>query len=519
MNTSHRRGISTVRSERYASDRYGSPPTPARDTYLARGWNRTTAPTTGAASHPLAERELTENLRIRAVEISTAFDRIEPVVKAIVTAQFTDNFEAFAQAQIKRDLDIDLPLDVFRAQWSAPLDARTLYARCVLGTFCRLIEREFDRGLTHLSEGENAQELIHRWGFHAIDVTPCADGRLSGVIDYILRIPPSVIAYRKSYAGALFDVEDSLRHWETVELRRWREGLPNAADAPTRFLKIGIYHFSSLDPDHEGCAAHGSNAARAATAVLNRLQEFAQAIEQTHCCGATVATLLLGVDTDTDAIRLHVPDAGGLMVIDRYVDNLALFEQTRVLSREGAKDAIRLAVAQCCRVPLDDAATEGMRWFCGYLLKNNAGQIAAVRDWHGAAYTDSGHTERLIIVGDAVDDVQLRNLAFQAQMATVEEGATDLDIGVKVLRGRHQPLGLSVPILVHMGYDKRIPGSRNRAQQRALRLQSAIENRYRKLPAGSIVVQSIIRAGSGGPVSLIEPAHAAAAQTLTESVS
>jgi carboxysome shell carbonic anhydrase len=491
---------------------------PGRQATLGlRGWDKTLAPHTPAhGRHPLADRELTEHLRRRALEIGAAFDRIEPEVKALAEEQFAEDFATVGSARIKRQLGLDLPPNVFKTSWSAPLDARALYARCVLGTFCRLIEREFDRDLARMSEGESAEELIRRWGFHAIDVTPCADGRLSGVIDYILRIPPAVIAYRKSYAGALFDVEESLRHWETVELRRWREGEPNAADTPTQYLKVGIYHFSSLDPHHEGCAAHGSDTVRAATAVLTRLQEFQEAVAQTHCCEATAATLLIGVDTDTDAIRLHVPDAQGLMAVDRYVNNLALFEETRMLSRDAAKDAIRSMVAQCAGVPIDDAATEGSRWFCGYLLKNNVGQIDAVRDWHGAAYSDNGHTERLIIVGDAVDDVQLRNLAFQAQMDTVEEGAVDLDIGVKVLRALHEPLGLSVPILVHLRYDPRIPGSRIRAAARARRLQSAIEARYPELGAGSVFVQSVIRAGTGAELSRVEFALPSDTQSTAE---
>jgi carboxysome shell carbonic anhydrase/carboxysome peptide A len=365
----------------------------------------------------------------------------------------------------------------------------------VLGTFCRLIEREFDRTLAVRSDGEDAETLIRRFGFHAIDVTPCADGRLSGVIDYILRIPPAVVAYRKSFAGAMFDVLESLGHWETVELRRWREAKPNSADENTRFLKIGVYHYSSVDPAHQGCAAHGSDTARAGSALLERLQQFAGAVQQTHCCGAQVGTLLIGVDTDTDAIRMHVPDAAGAMSIDRRIDNLALYESTRALGREAAKEAIRTAVAECAGVSVDDPHTEGMRWLCAYLLKNNIGEIDAVRAWHGGAYSDRGHTEQLIVVGDAVEDVQLRNLAFQAQMDTVEEGASDLDIGVSILRGLHEPRGLAVPILVHLRYDARIPGAQERAVQRAHRLQTAIAARYAALvDSGRLVVRSVVRA-------------------------
>jgi carboxysome shell carbonic anhydrase len=464
-----------------------------------------------ALGHPLADHAVSNALRLRGEEIAAAFARIEPELRALAARQFEESFASLAAARVHEQFGLSLPAAAFAAQWSAPLDARRLYAKVVIGTFCRLIERDFDRGHAAMNDGERAEDLIRRWGFHAVDVTPCADGRLSGVIDYILRVPPAVIAYRKSFAGALFDVEESLRHWETVELRRWRENRPNPPDSPTRYLKIGVYHFSSIDPRHEGCAAHGSDEGVAAEALLERLRQFAQAVRQTHCCDAGVATLLIGVDTDTDAIRVHVPDREGRIAAARCVDNLALYEQTRLLGREGAKDAIRAAVAACAGTDDDDAATEGMRWFCGYLLKNNIAQIDAVRGWHGGTYSDRGHTERLLIVGDAVDDVQLRNLAFQAQMDTVEEGSIDLDIGIGILRGLHEPRALAVPVLVHLRFDPRIPGARERAVHRARRLCSAIEARHAALAAaGGLQVQAVVRAGDAATLDAVEPLAAAA---------
>ncbi len=464
-----------------------------------------------SAGHPLADRSVSDLLKKRAEEIEMAFAAIEPELSALAAAQFEDGFAERASCQIQDRLGVFVPPEELHATWAAPLDMRGLYATCVLGTFCRLIERAFDRELSSLSDGESAEALIQRWGFHAVDITPCADGRLSGVVDYILRVPPSVVAYRKSYAGAMFDVAESLRHWETVELRRWREGVPSPASAPTRYLKIGVYHFSSADPSHEGCAAHGSDDARAAAALLERLSQFEQAVEATHGCGAGVAALLVGVDTDTDAIRVHVPDDAGRMSAERYVDNRQMYGRTASMSREGAKNAIREAVADCAGVAADDPATEGMRWFCGYLVKNNLAQVDAVRDWHGGPYADRGHTERLIVVGDAVDDVQLRNLAFQAQMETVEEGAADLDVGVKILHRIHEPRGLGVPILVHFRYDPRIPGDVERTQRRAERLSAAILSRYRELAAsGFLHVQWVVRPGPALPFAGVARAEAPA---------
>jgi carboxysome shell carbonic anhydrase len=447
-------------------------------------------------AHPLADAAVSEGLRRRADVIESAFAAIDPVLRSLAPGQFDPGFPAAAAETLRARLGLTVAPAALQATWTDPLDLRALQAHCVLETFRRLVEHAFDRDLARFSEGEPVEDLIRRWGFHAIDITPCADGRLSGVVDYILRVPPSVVTSRKSYAGAMFDLDESIRQWEIVELRRWREGLPNRADAPTRYLKIGVYHFSVADPTHEGCAAHGSDGARAAGALLARLEDFALAVRRRHGPAASPAILMIGVDTDSDAIRVHVPGADGRMAADRYIDNRDLHETTRPLAREAAKTAIREAVARAAGAASDDPGTEGMRWFCGYLLKNNLGQVEAVRLWHGGAYADGGHTERLIVVGDAIDDVQLRNLAFQAQMDTIEEGAPDLLVGVSILRKRLEPQGLAVPVLAHVRYDPQTPGARDRAIVKANRLRTAILASHPALAErGFLHVHAVVRAG------------------------
>lgn len=459
-----------------------------------------------ARGHPLAEPALSAALKQRAEEIEAAFALIQPVLRRLAPRQFDDGFPEQAQRELADCLGVDIPAAELESSWSTPLDLGRIHARCVLGTFGNLVEREFDRNLAALlDEGESAEVLIRRFGFHAVDITSCSDGRLLGAVDFILRVPPAVVAWHDAYAGAMFDVEDALHRWEAVELRRWREGRPNDAREPTRYLKIGLYHFSSADPRHQGCAAHGSDEVRAATALLARLQELEGAVESTQCCAASVATLLVGVDTDTDAIRVHVPDAAGKTDVHRFVSSAALYEQTAGLEREAAKELIRQAVAGCTGVDAADAATEGMRWLCGYLLKNNIGQVDAVLGWIGGRYADPGHTEKLLVAGDAIDDVQLRNLAFQAQMRTLEEGAVDLDVGIGILRRTNAPHGLAVPVLVHVTYDERIPGAGATAQARARRLAAAIETRYAGAagPDG-LVVQGVVRARGGSCLEVVE---------------
>jgi hypothetical protein len=155
-----------------------------------------------------------------------------------------------------------------------------------------------------------------------------------------------------------------------------------------------------------------------------------------------------------------------------------VLEMTRGQSREQAKEAIRTVVADAAGVSPEDTATEGMRWFCGYLLKNNLAQVEYVQTYHDGRYADLGHTERFITVGDSFDEVQLRNLAYQAQMETIEEGATDMDVGIRIFRKINVEKDLPIPVFIHYRYDGRVPGSRARATERCRRLERAIHARY-----------------------------------------
>lgn len=473
-------------------------------------WNGGSTFSLPAGEHPLAEPALSAALQQRAEEIEAAFALIAPTLRRLAPRQFDDDFPEQAHRELASSLGVDIPAVELESSWSAPLDLGRIHARCVLGIFRNLVEREFDRNIVRLlDEGESAEVLIQRFGFHAVDITSCADGRLGGAVDYILRVPPAVVVWHDSYAGSMFDVEDALHRWEGVELRRWREGRPNDASEPTRYLKIGIYHYSSVDPRNKGCAGHGSDEVRAATALLGRLREFEGAVESTQCCEASAATLLVGVDTDTDAIRVHVPDASGQMDVDRFLFSGTLYEQTASLEREAAKEFIRHAVADSAGVDAADAETEGMRWLCGYLLKNNIGQVDAVRGWNGGTYADAGHGEKLIVAGDALDDVQLRNLAYQAQMGTVEEGVVDLDVGIHVLDGMNAPKGLAVPVLVHVAYDERIPGAGARARARARRLAAAIETRYAGgAGTAGLVIQVVVRGRGRSRLEVVEAERA-----------
>jgi len=314
-----------------------------------------------------------------------------------------------------------------------------------------------------------------------MDVAHCADGRLAHAIGYVLRLPHAAVR-RRSYAGVLFDVENTVRKWTEVELRRFREGQPNTADAPTRYLKVAVYHFSSRAPREQGCAAHGSDDTAAARAALERLHAFRQAIENSFCCGASIDILLIGVDTDTDAIRVHVPDGAGDCVLDRWLDARQAYDSTRAMSAEQA----RARLAELVRAHALNPPPGTVRLVAN-LIERNFSQIDYVRAYHGGAYADAGHAERFIGAGIGFDDLQLRNLTYFAYLKTVEEGAAHLDVGIKIFTGLLLRRGLPVPIVVRYDYHGGVPGARQRAIAHCERIAQAIDARYAQLRADGLL--------------------------------
>lgn len=451
----------------------------------------------GGGSHPFAEPAIALDLDRREQEVESSFLRLSETLRDLAPRQFEDDFPALAVARL-RAIGVDADPDWFNAHWTRPLDMGAIHARAACRLFATLVQSGTERDRYASDDGEPVAELIRRWGFHAVDITPCADGRLAGLLGAVLRIPLSIVTARKSFAGAMFNVAQNLHEWEEVELNRHRRGLPNAPDAGTRFLKVGVYHYSSVDPAHDGCAAHGSDTCRAMTALHGRLLEFQAAAQAMHGAGDEIALLLIGLDTDTDAIRVHVPDASGAMDDNRFVDAADLYQTTRDMPRDAAKDAVRDAVARAAGVHPDDAATEGMRWFCGYLLKNNIAQVDAVLQKYHGPYPEAGHAEKLIVIGDPVDDVQLRNLAFQAQMNSVEEGAQDLKVGLHILGGQSSA---NVPVLVLRDFDPEIPGDDRAAAEVADRMRAAVLAMETEAP---VTVEAALRPGTGGALEFLE---------------
>lgn len=445
------------------------------------------------AEHVLRRGE--ENARLSDYErgVKRAFDGIVPTLKRISALQHEVDFEEQAQRLAKDELGFELPRQILEDAWVNQLDMRRLFAWCVFRTYRSYCDDFFTNNPLVLDADEVFDDFLQACGFHTLDITPCADGRLAHLIRYVLRLPQSAVR-RKSYAGALFDIEDSIQKWVEVEMLRFREGRPNTADAPTRYLKVVAYHYSSVDPNHQGCAAHGSDTRAAAQAGLDRLLAFRQAIENTFCCGASIDLLLIGIDTDTDAIRVHVPDSNGAIDLERYVDAMALYEASAKMSAEKAKGAIERAI----KTASPDVAP-GMARFIGRLIENNFSQIAYVRGYHGSHYQDIGHAERFIGAGVGFEEVQLRNLMYFAYLNTVEEATADLDVGIKIFTGLNVARGLPVPIIVRFDYHGQVPGARERAVQHCARVSEALRDRYADLAGkGLLHIMQVTRDCTGG---------------------
>ena len=427
-------------------------------------------------AHPLIDASRNAELADYERTVRARFDAIVPTLKEIAAQQHDAGFEQRAQQIAQERLGFGLPETVLADAWVTTLDMRTLYGHSVLQAY-HTLAREFTARWNGHAEAEAMQRFFVECGFHEVDISPCADGRLKGLLPFVLRLPNQAVR-RKAYAGAMFDVELNVKHWTETELRRFREGVPTLSDAGTRYLKIAVYHFSSSDPRHEGCAAHGSDEKQAAQAALDRLAAFRTAIENGFCCGASVATLLIGVDTDNDAIRIHAPDAAGEMRVDCFVDALAVYQQTIGMAASEARWRLGAAIDEAAREVGRSAPETGMRRLIERLLTNNLSQIDYVCAQHGGRYADIGHAERFINIGDSFDVLHLRNLAYFGHMHTIEEGAADMDVGIKIFNKLNVARGLPIPIAIHYRYDEQVPGSRERAAARCRRIKAAIETRY-----------------------------------------
>ncbi|SIN71131.1 carboxysome shell carbonic anhydrase [Sulfurivirga caldicuralii] len=438
-------------------------------------------------THPLADAAQNAKLHQYECSVKARFDLLRDAARQFVEQHDIERMrtDALNDAYF-RIAQVNLSDRAWDGLKCAPqsLRAQLLYVESTFAEYIRTANDFYINDPLHgRSEARAFRQRLLDLGIHGIDMAPCADGRLAHVVSYVLRLPWSVVR-RKAHAGAMFDVSESVRNWVFTEYTRFAFNQPNPVNADSRYLTIAVYHYSKTDPGHLGCAAHGSDEHKAAQAALQKLQDYRTAIENRFGCGAAVRTLLLGLNTDDDTLRVHVPDETGQLDLDRYVDTGALYAATQGMSAEAAAERIEIEIDSACIRDRAVPPAPEVRALLAMLIRNNFSQIAYVQDYEGGQYTDLDHAERFIGIGDVLEDVQLRNLCYYSYMHTIEEGADDIDVGIKIFKKLNVKQGLPIPVIIRCTYDGRVPESRDRAIARANRLENALIARYKPLVDG-----------------------------------
>ena len=439
--------------------------------------------------HALVDAELNRRLASYEDGVRGRFSRIVDTLKTISAQQHEFDFVARAQRMALDRLGYELPADLLGEAWVSGLNLRALHSYCIFRSF-KICVDEADADQAPWRERMNIDaDFIASCGYHTLDVSPCADGRLQGLLPFILRLAPNENVVVKAYAGALFDVEVDIADWAGRELERLSGAIIDGDSL--NYLKLAVYHFSGAHGCTEGCAAHGSNDKAATESALARLNELRAAIENTYGIGAAPEILLIGVDTDVDALRIHLPDANGDVNPYRYISTSAIYKDTLGLSREAARSKLAEVIAS---TETADGWSEGqgvmrdgMHRLVLALAEANLSQIEYVIQHHAGRYEVIGHDEEFICAGESISELQLRNQFYFAHLDTVEEGAADMDVGIKVFTGLNIKHGLAVPVLVHFNYSSRVPGSRERAVMRARRVKAATLARYPQLALQGLI--------------------------------
>lgn len=434
------------------------------------------------STHSLVDS--TQNQLLHDYEQTTknSFDNIEDVVKQILSQVHRRDFSRWANEQLYTKLGIRLDASDLELNPNSNFQQlfQNLYSNVVFAQFMKLSEVFFLRDPLNGQQKTSALQKFREAGIHAVGISPCSDGRLAHFVSYVLRLPYTV-ARRKAHAGSLFDISESVRNWVFVEHTRFRDGVPTQANEPTRYLKMAVYHYSKSQPKCQGCAAHGSNDDKAAGAALQRLQDFRQAIVNRFGQQSRVETFLIGINTDDDSLKFHIPDAEGKVDLNRFMDTDGMYEATINLPEEDAMVAIKDAIDFCNKSQRVSLPQAEIRDLIAWLIANNFSQIEYVRNYENGCYSDIGHAERFIGVGNGFEEVQLRNLSYYSFLDTVEEGVNDVDVGIKIFKGLNIKRGVPIPVIIRCDYDGRVPGSKDRAHDKALRIEKAIHDRYHDL--------------------------------------
>ena len=439
-------------------------------------------------THSLVNSSQNQLLHDYEVSTKNSFDNIEDICKRILSQVHRKDFAEWANLELYKHLGVRLSKKSIDINPNSNFQHlfQNLYSKIVFSQFMRLSEDFFLRDPLKGQQKQVAENEFKKAGIHAVGISPCSDGRLAHFTSYVLRLPYTV-ARRKAHAGGLFDISESVRNWVFVEHSRFRDSVTNRADEPTRYLKIAVYHYSKSEPQCQGCAAHGSDNNKAANAALERLRDFRQAIVNRFGHESRVETFLIGINTDDDSLKFHIPDGQGLVALDRFMDTDGMYDATINLPKEDALVAIKDSIDFCNKAKRVTLPKPEIRDLITWLISNNFSQIEYVKRYSNGCYKDIGHAERFISVGNGLEEVQLRNLSYFSFLDTVEEGVNDVDVGIKIFKGLNVKRGVPIPVIIRCDYDGRVPGSKDRAEEKAIRIEAAVQNRYQELTASGLL--------------------------------
>tara|TARA_Y100000741_G_C18162485_1_gene521791 strand:- start:297 stop:968 length:672 start_codon:yes stop_codon:yes gene_type:complete len=187
--------------------------------------------------------------------------------------------------------------------------------------------------------------------------------------------------------------------------------------------------------------------------------------------------MLIGLDTDTDSLKIHLTTSDGNIDLEKTISTLDIYNSTINFTKEEAEKEI----SQIIDRKSSKNQLTGINKFIFKLIVNNISQIDYVRKFHKGSYKDIGHAERFIGVGIGFKEVHLRNLTYFAHLDTVEEGAPDLDVGVKIFKGLNVSKDLPIPVVIRFDYSGKVPGAKERAINDCKRVNNAITIRYKNL--------------------------------------
>ena len=135
--------------------------------------------------HPLSDPTRNAELQRYEQEVKGAFDRIVPVLQQLSFQQHEPRFPEVAQSLAHAELGFALPQPILENAWVGQLDMRTLYAWCVFETYQRISDQFFSNDPLAGNQGGAFEQFLFDCGFHLLDVTPCADGRLAHALSLI----------------------------------------------------------------------------------------------------------------------------------------------------------------------------------------------------------------------------------------------------------------------------------------------------------------------------------------------